>query len=307
MKRQKFEDFIWSKSSIDYFKTIYLDNEEFFVPKGKYGSNAHYISDDALQHWACEIANCYDPYKNNLKQFKSDLLEKRGGQYSNGTLYSSSRFVAEIFRTEKNRKALLDILNIKDNVTNFKWTLEYRLKIDGLSRPAQMDLVIENGDYFIGIEAKMKEIYTSWSNDFPWAYKDGKHDYLSEFSNFLKIDNEPKIKGGRKYCHTEIEGYEQCNFYYKQQICHLIGIRQKKTKDNKPNKKYLFLNFVFDPSGIAKFNNTTLDAYVSQAIDLYKTNEDAISKLLQPHFEKAGIEYRRLLTQIDIVNNAHKL
>ena len=44
MKR-KYEDFIWD--NVEYFKNIYLNKDEFFVPKGKDGSDAHYISDSA--------------------------------------------------------------------------------------------------------------------------------------------------------------------------------------------------------------------------------------------------------------------
>ena len=288
MKGQKFEDFVWSH--VDYFKKIYLNRDEFFVPKGKDGSDAYYVSDDAVMLWAREIAQCYVP-SNKSNQLINDLLEKRGGQYSNGTLYSSSRFVAETFRSEKNRQAFLDALDIKEDAAKFQWTLEYRLPIDGLPRPAQLDLAVENDDYFIGIEGKMKEIYTSWDNDFSFAYENGKNHYLSEFSDFLNVDEKLKRKSGRFYHHTTIKGYEKCNFYYKQQICHLIAMRQKKAKENKPNKKYMFLNFVFDPRDVDPKENV--------AIESYAQNESAIMTFLRPHFEddENKIEYRGLLTQ----------
>lgn len=291
MKRS-YEDFIWE--NVEYFKKIYLNRDEFFIPKGKDGSDKYYISDSALQYWAETIAQYYNPYNGDATLLKKDLLESRCGQCSNGTLYSSSRFVAELFRSEANRNALLDILGIEGDSTKFKWILEYRLKIKGLSRPAQMDLVVENDEYFVGIEAKMKEIYSSWNNDFSLSYENGSNHYLSEFNHFLKIDFSNPTPVGKRYVHrASIDGYAKCNFYYKQQICHLIGIRQK--KDEIPNKKYMFLNLVFDPRDI--------DASERKAIELYEKNEQAISQKLKPHFNAAGIEYKGLLTQRDILHH----
>lgn len=293
LSENNFKKKIWE--NVDYFKSIYLNNPIFFEPKKNQikPSDKFYIEKTSLEKWAQEISNKYDPWNDDLEKLINDLLEVRKGQYSNGTLFSSSRLIAEIFREQENRRKLLKWLKLdsKYKPEDFKWILEYRLPIFGKNdpQPAQMDLAIENEDLFICIESKMKEIYKkNYLNDFELRYEQLLGEFKKDFS-ITKIETGRKIK--KKKFRLSLNGLENNNFYFKQQICHLLAIRKKQKEEPNKNKKYLFLNFVFDISDIKNLEDA------SGANKRYENNEKIVFSKLSKYFVSSGIEYRGLLTQ----------
>lgn len=294
LSENNFKKKIWE--NVDYFKSIYLNNPLFFEPKKNQikPSDKFYIEKTSLEKWAQEISNKYNPWNDDLEKLIKDLLEVRKGQYSNGTLFSSSRLIAEIFREQENRRKLLKWLKLdsKYKPEDFKWILEYRLPIFGKNdpRPAQMDLAIENEDLFICIESKMKEIYKKdYSNDFELRYQKLLDEFKKDFS-VTKIETDG---GKKKMFRLSLNGLENNNFYFKQQICHLLAIRKKKEEDSKKNKnkKYLFLNFVFDISDIKNLEDA------NGANKRYESNEKIVFSKLSKYFDASDITYGGLLTQ----------
>ena len=287
------------KKNSDYFKERYLSNPNFFTFKDKneiHSSDEYYIKDEYLKEWANEISNFYDEAKN--QNLYNDLLERRGGQYSNGTLHSSSRMVAELFRNKTNRIKLFKALNLPLDLQG-KWYLEYRLPIfdDNTSHPAQMDLVFISDDdtCCIFVEAKMKEIYkNNYYNDF-----DSNSEYEEILKKDLKLDksfNFEHINSKNKFrLIPKNEKYQQNNnFYFKQQICHILGIRNKIQNDiNIGNKKrkYIFLNLVFDISKIKGYEE------YKDRNQQYIENERYIMNELSECIQKSNIEYKGLITQ----------
>ena len=301
MTEKGFKDFCISIEGKKYFEEIgYLRNEQYFSMKTQNTgtSDDYYMETEDLKNWAYEISKSYTPYNNDHALLIKDLLEKRKGQYSNATLYSSSRFITEMFRTEEHRVKFLNLIstkiNEKLNINEQKWILEYRLPIfeDNESHPAQLDLAIidEKKHIFIGVESKMKEIYKNYYNDFSNRYK-GK---LEEIKEEIKEEKVFYIdyNGGTKESpiRIKIKDHEFCNFYYKQQICHLLGMQyHKKQKSN--DYKYYFLNFVFDVSEKMK----------CEKIKEYRENEKNVMKFLKQSFEKNGVTYLGLFTQSDLI------
>lgn len=300
LSEYKFKKCIWDNKN--YFRNIYINNNKFFMHKRTINkpSDYFYIELDDLKDWASVISKNYTPWNNDKEQLIKDLLECRKGQYSNGTLFSSSRLIAEIFYNTKNRLKLLKWLKLdsKYKPCDFTWTLEYRIPIFGNNdlHPAQLDLAIENDYFFIGIESKMKEIYKKhYDNDFELRYRDSEIDLLKEFEPIFKITKKRIKKDGKSkdVYRMSLDGEANNNFYYKQQICHLLGMREKQSKENS-NKKFIFLNFVFDIKDISGCEN--LDG----ANIRYKMNETRVAKVLIPYFDKTGIKYKGLLSQKDL-------
>jgi len=294
--------------NIPYFKKIYINDNDYFQFKADNGkSDKYYIIDSSIIKWANLIADSgmYFPWNNDKKLLIKDLLEKRGKgvkQYSNGTLHSSSRLVTEIFFNYDNRIKFIKWLDLDENYNpeDFKWILEYRLPIFGENdpHPAQMDLVVENDKYFICIESKMKEIYENdYKNDFELRYRDTNNDLLKEFENdftFERIKFKNNKGQDKEKIRLSLNELENNNFYFKQQICHLLAIREKQKKD--PNKKYIFLNFVFDISDIKGLEE------LNGANKRYKEKEKLISNILAQHFEATNITYKGLLSHKELLH-----
>ena len=296
LSASKFKESI--RNQKDYFIQTcgYLNEAKYFTFKNEnelHPSDKYYIEDIALKAWAEEMSKNYD--NEDKDKLRKGLCQRRGNQYSNGTLHSSSRFVAELFSKSNmndNRKKLLELLEINPK-TPGKWRLENPLPIfdEKDAHPAEMDLVYENENYFIAIESKMKEIYSNnYHNDFHLRYKE-------KLKPFLDGENSPFIakvitKEEKDYIRLEPRNAKyqtNNNFYYKQQICHLLGLIKHK-KDN-PNQKHIFINLAFDIGDIKGFEKK------NGRNEQYKENEKAIMNMLNKYFVDNGIEYKGLLTQ----------
>ena len=192
LSASKFKESI--RNQKDYFIQTcgYLNEAKYFTFKNEnelHPSDKYYIEDRALKAWAEEMSKNYE--NEDKEKLRKGLCQRRGNQYSNGTLHSSSRFVAELFSKSNrndNRKKLLELLEI-DSGTPGKWKLEYSLPIfdEKDAHPAEMDLVYENENVFIDIESKMTEIYNNnYYNDFHLRYKE-------KLKPFLDGENSPFI------------------------------------------------------------------------------------------------------------------
>lgn len=300
-----FKDVVWNNK--DLFKRIFFfkDKKYFTSKKGverKTDADKYYISTDNLITWCKEVVSLYS-HQENYCLF-SDLMENRQGQYSNGTLYSSSRLIAEVFADKNNRNAFLKIINARAegidlNENKYYWYLEYRLPIKGIDgNPPQLDLVAKHKEkkVYICVESKMKEIYSNYYQDFRPVYRKILQSILPDT---FEIKDTTVTKEHIPVVRLLIKNEtKRMNFYYKQQICHFLGMKEL-TQDG---GRVIFANFVFNPE-VMNFNNskdkkTIIDKYIN-----YKNNEQFImeKKGLAKYFNNNGsIEYAGLITHDEI-------
>lgn len=236
--KNAFHELFESQETLQYFKELYYYKDEDFFQLDKYDVGPRlYMNDISFYKWAEKVRGdrLFSP-----EMSYSKLEEKRSGEFSNATLYSSSRMAVELFSDRKKVGRLCKNLGIRERVDHIE--LEHRFPISGLpprsSTRSHMDVVIWCEHTLIAVECKMQEIYNGSKKPFLRSYKD-----LLEEKGFTVYEKGEVL---------DVEGFTKKykSFDFKQQICHILGLGD----DNGLYEK-VFVNLVFDPSDIMKIDN----------------------------------------------------
>jgi hypothetical protein len=266
---KEFQKFIYQKNSLNYLKKIYSITESPFleaesyeivtIHKQKSGKTKHlfgYLSDDNFDLWA-KRANLI---------FNGIAIEKFNYNH-NSPLFGSSRFVFEMLANKDNASKLAKQVLEDNNIPNIKidkieTIFEYSNKIKGIKGPpSQLDCVlsVNNEEYAICIEAKMKEIYKNATNKLSeqYFYENGPIDDVFTNMNQSVFTNK----------------FKNCRYDIKQNICHLLGIISNFSK--KKYKKIFFIYFIFDPTHIngGEIFNQGLSEYLESAKEIVESKD----------------------------------
>ena len=266
----------------EYFRNLYFYKEDGFLTLVEAGSkkDKYYMNDrDFLDYVKSVIEN--RRYGDDLTSYAS-LLEKRG-EYSNATLYSSSRMAIELSSKDEFIDKLSKYINIKYSYRKIylEYPLSYKVN-DKTSSTAHMDIVVEyyNSNNkllaILAIECKMKEIYEIHKYIFTKSYKD-------KLINLLGNSN---VKENDKDIEITFEGKKEGRLEVKQQFCHRFGLEAFKEKHN--NVKIYFANLIFDPRNLIDCPKEIKEAY-----------ETAIgeNKSIEKIFIGTGITYLGIFNQ----------